>query len=836
MKPEKNAIISNVAAAMPAAPAMWTSPPEPEEVNPVVAIHKIMKGRYILAAILALALGAGLGYAGYKYPVPIYRSTAMVRFRSTMPRILYSNEHNQMLPMFDSFMDAQALLMRSQRVTDMAMQSDEWKALHRGLTPEDAAEFVRSLEISRAQGSEIVQISFNDPDPNAAIIGARSVLESYTKIYGDSDFGADAQRMQLLEDRRTALSNEIKGYADRIQVIASEFGTDELEATHDYKVSLLNKIETELRDAELMVTKLDTVSTRPSEEPSSQPAAVATKEPVVSVAPATAPAPAAALTAEEIARHDPVMQVLLQRRHDQEQKIEVMLATTKMLPTHPSVLNEKALLKIINDDITDHTAKYVPPPVQTAQGTPGAIDAHGVPVGPPEDWRGKVERLQALYTRVKAETLDLGRKDLQIKALRSEQNVARQKLDETKSRIEQLNLEATGSGRISVVSAGDRPGLPFSDKRKQFGMLGGLGGAVFGMGIVMLLGLMDRRLRSSHDAGGRSLQNVEMLGVLPRLPEVLVDSETAALAAHCVHGVRASLQVSSNGEKRAYAVTSPSAGEGKTSLTLALGMSFAATGARTLLIDCDLIGGGLSSRVKGVAQTTLLTTLLMQQCLDRDQLKNAIKHAQRNGIGLDHAVIDMGLMTREAVDTAIANQNGHHLGLMDVIKGGSLLTAVQSMGTHRLAVLTLGGAEPDDVQKLSPKKLGRLIEAAKKNYDVVLVDTGPVLGSLEAVMIGGRVDSVLMVVSRGTNRSLAVRALDRLESAGGQPMGVVFNRADSTDATYASSSSHASVTSRRSSDSIVTRRPLEGTEKWKRMGPLVSAVALTMQHEPVDRP
>jgi Mrp family chromosome partitioning ATPase len=87
-------------------------------------------------------------------------------------------------------------------------------------------------------------------------------------------------------------------------------------------------------------------------------------------------------------------------------------------------------------------------------------------------------------------------------------------------------------------------------------------------------------------------------------------------------------------------------------------------------------------------------------------------------------------------------------------------------------------------------------------------------------------------VSRGTNRSLAVRALDRLESTGARPMGVVFNRADSTDATYSSSSSHGSITSRRSSDAIVTRRPLEGSEKWKRMGPLVSAVALTMQHEP----
>jgi Mrp family chromosome partitioning ATPase/uncharacterized protein involved in exopolysaccharide biosynthesis len=829
MKPDRNAIISSPAAGMPVPPPMWTSPPEPEDVNPLVAIHKVMKGRYILAVILALGLGAGLGYAGYKYPVPIYRSTAMVRFRSTMPRILYSNEHNQMLPMFDSFMDAQALLMRSQRVTDMAMQSDEWKALHRGLTPEDAAAFVRSLDISRSQGSEIVQISFNDPNPNAAIIGARAVLEAYTKIYGDSDFGADAQRMQVLEDRRTALTNEIKGYGDRIQLIASEFGTDELEATHTYKVSLLNKIETELRDAELMVTKMDT-TTRPAAAPAAMPGTVATAAGNITFAgtqPAATTAPAMPLSAEEIAKHDPVMQVLLQKRHDQEQKIDVMLATTQMKATHPTVMNEKALLKIINNDIAEHAANYVPPTPATA-----AADGGTVAATPPEDWAGKVERLQALYTRVKAETLDLGRKDLQIKGLRSEQTVARQKLDETKARIEQLNLESTGSGRISVVSSGDRPGLPFSDKRKQFGMLGGLGGGLMGMGIVMLLGLLDRRLRNSHDAGGRSLQNVDMLGVLPRLPETLVDAETAALAAHCVHGVRASLQVSSNGEKRAYAITSPSAGEGKTSLTLALGMSFAATGARTLLIDCDLIGGGLSSRVKGVAQTTLLTTLLMQERLDRDQLKAAIKHAQRTGRGLDDAVIEMGLMTRESVDEAVAKQNGHHLGLMDVVKGGSLLTAVQSMGTHRLSVLTLGGAEPDDVQKLSPKKLGRLIEAAKKNYDVVLVDTGPVLGSLEAVMIGGRVDAVLMVVSRGTNRGLAVRALDRLESTGGKPMGVVFNRADSTDATYSSSSSHGSITSRRSSDAIVTRRPLEGSEKWKRMGPLVSAVALTMQHEP----
>ena len=50
-------------------------------------------------------------------------------------------------------------------------------------------------------------------------------------------------------------------------------------------------------------------------------------------------------------------------------------------------------------------------------------------------------------------------------------------------------------------------------------------------------------------------------------------------------------------DKRAFSVTSASSGDGKTSLTLALGLSFAASGSRTLLIDSDLVGAGLTARL-----------------------------------------------------------------------------------------------------------------------------------------------------------------------------------------------------------------------------------------------
>ena len=93
--------------------------------------------------------------------------------------------------------------------------------------------------------------------------------------------------------------------------------------------------------------------------------------------------------------------------------------------------------------------------------------------------------------------------------------------------------------------------------------------------------------------------HLPLLGILPRLPDQLSDPEQAAVAAHCIHQIRIMLQVVRiriAGE--VFMVTSAATGDGKTSLTMALGLSFAASGSKTLVIDCDMVGQGLTHRLK----------------------------------------------------------------------------------------------------------------------------------------------------------------------------------------------------------------------------------------------
>src|SRR5581483_6965786 len=122
---------------------------------------------------------------------------------------------------------------------------------------------------------------------------------------------------------------------------------------------------------------------------------------------------------------------------------------------------------------------------------------------------------------------------------------------------------------------------------------------------VVAAAFMDRRLRSP-DQAERGRLHAPMLGLLPRLPEDLSDPAQAALAAHCVHEVRTLLQIwSRRSRHRVFAITSPNPGAGKTSLTLALGASYATANLRTLVVDCDLIAGGLTRRVEAIVRRKL---------------------------------------------------------------------------------------------------------------------------------------------------------------------------------------------------------------------------------------
>ena len=202
-----------------------------------------------------------------------------------------------------------------------------------------------------------------------------------------------------------------------------------------------------------------------------------------------------------------------------------------------------------------------------------------------------------------------------IEDYKDKNNQLQTEIDRYQQTLDSLVFQQSMGGNFNSDGEGGVPKAA-TDRRPIFAALGFLAGGAVPVGLLMLLGLANPRYRFSDEANGESM-GMSLLGILPDLPDRLSDPEQASIAAHCVHQIRTMLQISGGvEERRVFAVTSAAPGDGKTSLTLALGLSYAACGTRTLLIDCDLVGAGLTSRMNVNAPEGVLEAIANRSLLE----------------------------------------------------------------------------------------------------------------------------------------------------------------------------------------------------------------------------
>jgi Mrp family chromosome partitioning ATPase len=120
-------------------------------------------------------------------------------------------------------------------------------------------------------------------------------------------------------------------------------------------------------------------------------------------------------------------------------------------------------------------------------------------------------------------------------------------------------------------------------------------------------------------------------------------------------------------------------------------------------------------------------------------------------------------------------------GVLEAIANRSLLEYVRTTDVADVAILPVGTAQGMHASTLSPPALRRLVDEAKKHFDTVLIDTGPILGSIEASLVCAAADAVVLTVARGQQRPLVEKAISHLASIGARLAGVVFNRAQASD-------------------------------------------------------
>jgi Mrp family chromosome partitioning ATPase/uncharacterized protein involved in exopolysaccharide biosynthesis len=835
-------------APAPAALVTRVIPPDPtpSHVNPLLRLHLMLYGRYKWAILLGLLLGAVGAVAVWFQMPPKYEVVGFIRVKPYIPPVLSTTDQNGVLPMFETYVSLQVSLLQSQRVLDQASMNPEWKALGRNSVRWGTKIPADDVKVDHPKTSELVTVGFTDQDSHVAAIAVKSILQAYQATSGDTDGTNNAQRLQVLEELRTSLTNQKRALGDQILALANEFGSDELQNRYQFKLEEQNKLESELQQVRLDISVAQAAAggggseapttqlaaTAPTGgggggavlEPSAQPVTAANASPPTTV-PMTQPA-LKLITREEVGRIDYQMRDLLMEESRYSMRLNQL--RLRLGNNHPEVVAAQSDLQGVEDQINSLLATYQER--ASTVGSPIPVAGVGAVSSPRTsllELRAREANILALFEKVQTETKTLGQQDLKIRKLKGDQDAITKKLDETAARIDQLNLESTMSNRISILSYGETPTAPLSNKRIPLTIAVGLLGLAAGAALTSLRGLADRRMSSLLHMQ-QLAPALRVLGMLPVLPEDLADPAQISLAAHCVHQIRSLLEsVPTNDKGRALAVTSPSAGDGKTSLTLALGLSFAASGSRTLLIDCDLIGGGLTRRLNAITHRRIGSILQRQGLLTDKQIKEALRVAADTRKKFGETLVALGFLQAPDIQRALADQQETSLGLIDALHGEPLAACVTSVVREGLFILPVGAATADHASQLSSKVLRRVIQEARSQFDFIIIDTGPILGSVEATVAARETDEVVLAIARGAPAPLVTRTVELLGALGAHLGGVVFNRATPGDVSHSNYGSSGSLRSFRSVEvarrsQIEPRRPFGSPP---RLGPVASAVA-----------
>lgn len=688
------------------------SEPRRAHENPLMMLHRHLRGRYGWAALVGFLLAIPLAIGGYMAVKPTYTSTGIVRIAPTMTMVLYNNLEEAKVPaMFESMVATQAALLQSRRVLDMAMQDENLRAAGWPDAPDGLALLQKNLEVSNRRALELITATVKHPNPELAQKAVNAILAAYLTVYEENALVTMSDKERQIEKRRDELARQIEVMRGEISSWAKKYATDDVEALHAEKILEIDKLDQDIKSMELAIAN------RAKGVKDSADAPQVSEELKDSI--------------PVLAQEDPVLARLI----DDERAVQTSI---------------DALLKKVSKEHRDYKALE-----HRLLGIQGQIQARAdelrrVPrVNEPQrttmiatmttdQLKERVDSYKALVKQKLAEANDLQTTKLAIAERKENIGDRKKELDEVSATLEQIRFESRAyqMGRVSVLQKGDRPVEPYTDRRAALAGIGGVAGLGLGGIIVLLVGLARGGYRYIDDIERSEGGAVPLLGTVPDLSDGGIEQEQ--MAALSVHHLRNMLQLQFDGQPggKVYTITSSSSGDGKTSLAIALAMSFAATGRKTIIVDTDLVGRGLTRQLELQGQTGLC------EALNHDKLNGEVKETKVHG--------------------------------MWALPSG-----------------VLGNFVPEH---LSSNLMKGLIKKLRDQYDAVILDTGPILGSLEANVVAPAADGCVLVVSRGQNAKTVRASIARLRRLGATCSGLIFNRAGTRD--FQRSVSTASVSAR----------------------------------------
>jgi polysaccharide biosynthesis transport protein len=307
--------------------------------------------------------------------------------------------------------------------------------------------------------------------------------------------------------------------------------------------------------------------------------------------------------------------------------------------------------------------------------------------------------------------------------------------------------ETVEAGDVDVVDMADVPYAPVLTASAVKLALGLVLGLMLGLLLAYLLEALNTSVRRPEDL--EAVLHVPGLAVIPRISggspngrsklrgllgsgkagktaagSPMSGGQTFSIGIEAFRNLRTSLIWSDGGEAlKTLVVTSAAPGEGKTLTAANLAVTLAYDGLRVLLVDCDI----RRPRVHG----------------------------------LFHLPRAPGLMELLTASTG---------------PGAPRLPAIRDTSVVGLSVLPCGALPSNAANLLSGTRMKVLLQELREQYDIIVLDTPPVLATADAGIVASLTDGVLLVVRAGTtDKNAAQRACQQLANVGARVIGTVLN-------------------------------------------------------------
>lgn len=134
-------------------------------------------------------------------------------------------------------------------------------------------------------------------------------------------------------------------------------------------------------------------------------------------------------------------------------------------------------------------------------------------------------------------------------------------------------------------------------------------------------------------------------------------------------------------------------------------------------------------------------------------------------------------------------QISNQYGLSSVMSQQSTVEeSIQMTDISNLDVMTAGAIPPNPAEMMASKRMTAMLEKLRGTYDIILIDTPPLLAVTDAQVAASKSDGVVLVVDQGrVKRDIAMKAIQYLQNVNARVLGVVLNnvkRKSSEEAYY----------------------------------------------------